>query len=159
MVRMLSLWAPGFSIATEGESIVGFPSRIAQAFENACDGSPSGVSIADLDEVVVKLVQQAIDGDAKPEDILNDGLVAGMDIMGRKFKEQLLFVPEVLFAARAMKGGVELLKPLLAETGIEPAGTMIIGAPVTQSFADEISAQGYAPDAASAIDKAKILAG
>jgi len=188
-------------------------------------------------------VQQAIDEGLPAGDILNEGLVKGMDAVGVKFKANEIYVPEVLIAARAMKAGMELLRPLLQEQGVEPKGTVIIGtvrgdlhdigknlvsmmlegagfkivdlgidvspekfveaaknenahllcqsalltttmpamkdtvvaivdaglsdhvkcliggAPVTQSYADEIGAQGYAPDAASAVEKAKELMG
>ena len=188
-------------------------------------------------------VQQAIDEEVPAGDILNEGLVKGMDAVGVKFKANEIYVPEVLIAARAMKAGMELLRPLLQEQGVEAKGTVIIGtvrgdlhdigknlvsmmlegagfniidlgidvppekfveaaknekahilcqsalltttmpamkdtlvaindaglsdqvkcliggAPVTQSYADEIGAQGYAPDAASAVEKAKELLG
>lgn len=188
---------------------------------------------------VKELVQEAIDEGVAVKDILTDGLISGMDVVGKRFKANEVYVPEVLIAARAMKAGMGLLKPLLAESGIEPEGTFIIGtvkgdlhdigknlvlmmvegagynvvdlgvdvsaekfveaakenagsvvgisalltttmmgmksslealraagldnpviiggAPITQSFADEIGAQGYAPDAASAVDKVKEL--
>ncbi len=185
-------------------------------------------------------VEEAIKEKVPVEQILNEGLMAGMSIIGARFKKNEVYVPEVLIAARAMKAGMELLQPLLAEAGIEPAGkvvvgtvkgdlhdigknlvrmmlqgggfevidagidvsaekyieaikesgakilamsalltttmpqmaevvkavkeagmtdvkTMIGGAPVTQAYADEIGADGYAPDAASAVDKAKEL--
>jgi methylmalonyl-CoA mutase cobalamin-binding domain/chain len=62
-----------------------------------------------------------------PERVLNDGLVEGMRIVGIDFRDGILFVPEVLLAANAMKGGMEILRPLLAETGVEPIGKMVIG--------------------------------
>jgi len=188
-----------------------------------------------------ELTEAAIDEKLSPKQILDDGLVAGMSEVGRRFKANEFYVPEVLIAARAMKGSMALLRPLLAETGAEPAGrvaigtvrgdlhdigknlvsmmmegagfeltdlgvdvapekfvetissnqidviamsalltttmpamkdtiealqaagvrdkvkVMIGGAPVTQSYADEIGADGYAPDAASAVDTAKEL--
>ena len=167
--------------------------------------------------------------------------MAGMSVIGERFKKNEVYVPEVLIAARAMKAGMDLLQPLLAEAGVEPVGkvvlgtvkgdlhdigknlvrmmlqgggfevidcgidvsaekfiesikesgakvvalsalltttmpqmaevvkslkeagidakTMIGGAPVTQAYADEIGADGYAPDAASAVDTAKKLVG
>jgi 5-methyltetrahydrofolate--homocysteine methyltransferase len=192
---------------------------------------------------VKELTQQALDERIDPQEILNEGLIAGMNVVGEKFKKNEFYVPEVLIAARAMHAGMDLLKPVLAETGAEPAGkvaigtvkgdlhdigknlvammmegagfevvdlgvdvspdkfidaiknqkpdviamsalltttmismkdilkameaggvrdqvkAMIGGAPVTQSYADEIGADGYAPDAASAVDKAKELLG
>jgi len=185
------------------------------------------------------LTKQALEEGTPAQEILNNGLVAGMNVVGRKFKANEFYVPEVLIAARAMKSAMEHLKPALAKADVQPLarvalGTvkgdlhdigknlvsmmlegagfeindlgvdvrpekyveavqeskativalsalltttmpvmkdtiealkaaglrdrvkiMIGGAPVTQSFADEIGADGYAPDAASAVDKAK----
>jgi len=61
------------------------------------------------------------------EKTLNDGLVEGMRIVGIDFRDGILFVPEVLLAANAMKAGMEILRPLLAETGVEPIGKIVIG--------------------------------
>ena len=191
----------------------------------------------------VELTKQAIDEGVNPQAIINDGLIAGMAVVGAKFKANEFYVPEVLIAARAMKECMALLKPLLADAGVKPVGTVIIGtvkgdlhdigknlvammlqgngfevvdlgvdipaekyieaakenkanlialsalltttmpamqqtitaleasgirsdfkvmiggAPVTQKFADEIGADGYAADAASAVDLAKTLVG
>ena len=188
---------------------------------------------------VTKLTQQAIDEKMPAGDILEQGLIAGMSVIGERFKANEVYVPEVLIAARAMKAGMELLGPVLKAHGVQPVGkvvlgtvkgdlhdigknlvgmmmqgagfevvdagtdvspekfldavkasgarivamsalltttmpqmadvikavkasglkvsTMIGGAPVTQSYADEIGADGYAPDAASAADLAKAL--
>ena len=192
---------------------------------------------------VASLVQQALDEGISAGDVLSGGLIVGMDEVGRDFKAGELFVPEVLIAARAMHAGMDILKPLLAESGIPSAGTVVIGtvkgdlhdigknlvrmmvegagmtaidigtdvsgegfvaavrehkpdvvgmsalltttmvnmksviealeeagvrdsvkimiggAPVTQAFSDEIGADGYAPDAASAVDLARELIG
>ena len=201
-------------------------------------------------EDVVELVKAALAEGVGPAEILNDGLIAGMQVVGEKFKNNEFYVPEVLIAARAMSnakeaetrpGAMEILGPRLLEAGVEPVAKAIIGtvkgdlhdigknlvammlkgagfhvidlgidieaekfvatvketgakvvclsalltttmpqmqsviealkeagldvkvmiggAPVTQSYADEISADGYAPDAASAVDKAKELLG
>ncbi len=202
-------------------------------------------------EEVVELVKKALDEGVGPEEILTKGLIAGMNVVGRKFKNNEFYVPEVLIAARAMSnakehdtrpGAMEILQPHLARAGVEPIGKVVIGtvkgdlhdigknlvammlkgagfrvidmeidvtaekfldaakqnnaklvglsalltttmpqmkavieaikaaglndvkvmiggAPVTQSYADEIGAHGYAPDAASAVDKAKELLG
>lgn len=191
--------------------------------------------------VVRELTEKALAGGESPQDVLTKGLVAGMNVVGQKFKANEFYVPEVLIAARAMKNGMEVLRPQLAATGVEPVakvaiGTvrgdlhdigknlvammmegagfeiidlgvdvkpeqfvqsvqdkqanlvclsalltttmpamketiqalsdagvrsnvqvMVGGAPVTQNYSDEIGADGYAPDAASAVDKAKAL--
>ena len=62
-----------------------------------------------------------------PDKVLNDALVEGMRIVGIDFRDGILFVPEVLLSANAMKAGMELLRPLLAETGAEPIGKVVIG--------------------------------
>jgi 5-methyltetrahydrofolate--homocysteine methyltransferase len=190
---------------------------------------------------VKDLVQKALNDGEAPAAILNDGLLAGMSVIGQRFKKNEVYVPEVLIAARAMKAGMTILQPKLADSGVEPRGVAVIGtvkgdlhdigknlvgmmlegagfkvvdigidmdadafvnaarehkasvvgisalltttmtnmkavvdafkasdlagsvklmvggAPVTQAFCDEIGADGYAPDAASAADLAKAL--
>lgn len=185
------------------------------------------------------LVTEELAAGVNPKDILNEGLIAGMGIVGTKFKNNEIFVPEVLIAARAMNAALAILKPALADSGVEPIGTAVIctvkgdlhdigknlvkmmiegtgirvidlgvdcsaekiveavkennadivclsalltttmmyqkdiidalkaaglrdkvkvmvgGAPVTQAFADEIGADAYTPDAASAAEKAR----
>jgi len=192
---------------------------------------------------VKELVQRAIDEGEDVEKVLNEGLVAGMSVVGAKFKANEFYVPEVLIAARAMKSGMGILRPILAEKNIKGVGTVVLGtvrgdlhdigknlvammlegagfeiidlgvdvspekfietakekkadlvglsalltttmpsmkdvvkavgdsglkdkvkvmiggAPLTQSYADEIGADGYAPDAASAVDEVKQLLG
>ncbi|MDO9465581.1 MAG: corrinoid protein [bacterium] len=189
-------------------------------------------------QAVSDLVKKAVDEGVGPEEILTKGLIAGMNIIGARFKKNEVYVPEVLIAARAMHAGMSILEPLLAEAGVKPLGriavgtvkgdlhdigknlvammlkgagfnvedlgvdcdaqkfidsakggaqiiamsalltttmpsmktvidtlksagvnvkTMIGGAPITQGYADEIKADGYAPDAASAVDTAKEL--
>jgi len=174
-----------------------------------------------------------------PVDVLTKGLIAGMNVVGQKFKANEFYVPEVLIAARAMKAGMKILRPKLAESGVKPEAKLVVGtvkgdlhdigknlvammmegagfevidlgvdvtpekfveavktnqaeiigmsalltttmlnmkdtvaalnnsgirdkvkvmvggAPLTQSFSDEIGADGYAPDAASAVDLAR----
>ena len=189
-------------------------------------------------QVVSDLVKKAVDEGVGPEEILTNGLIAGMNIIGARFKKNEVYVPEVLIAARAMHAGMSILEPLLAEAGVKPLGKiavgtvkgdlhdigknlvvmmlkgagfnvedlgvdcdaqkfidaakggvqviamsalltttmpamkdvidalkstgvnvkiMIGGAPITQGYADEIKSDGYAPDAASAVDTAKEL--
>jgi 5-methyltetrahydrofolate--homocysteine methyltransferase len=78
------------------------------------------------DEVVAE-VKEFLRRGWTPYDTLTRGLVAGMDIVGIDFRDGILFVPEVLMAAKAMKAGMEILRPLLAETGAPQIGTMVIG--------------------------------
>ena len=187
-------------------------------------------------------VQKALDAKVPVSEILNNGLIKGMSVVGEKFKNNEFYVPEVLIAARAMHGAMDIVKPLLAASGVKAIGTvsigtvkgdlhdigknlvvmmlegagfevmdlgidvpaekfvesvkngaqviamsalltttmtamkstidalkeagvrdkvkvMIGGAPVTQNYADEIGADGYARDAASGADKAKELLG
>ena len=192
---------------------------------------------------VRELIQAALDRGIEVERILNEGLIAGMTVIGEQFKREEIYLPEVLFAARAMQAGMDIVEPLLLSSGAEPKGkiilgtvkgdvhdigknlvavmlkgagfevidvgvdtdaekfidaareqgarligmsallgttmqsmqttiealeaaglkgqikTMIGGAIVTQSFADKIGADGYAPDAGSAVDKARELLG
>lgn len=78
-------------------------------------------------EEVVEAVNEALGRDITPYDVLTDGLVAGMDIVGIDFRDGILFVPEVLMAANAMKAGMAILRPLLAETGAPTIGKMVVG--------------------------------
>lgn len=80
-----------------------------------------------LQPEVVEEVQEALGRGMAPYDVLTQGLVAGMDIVGVDFRDGILFVPEVLMAANAMKAGMGVLRPLLAETGAQKIGTVIIG--------------------------------
>ena len=73
------------------------------------------------------LVQQAIDEGIPAQTILEEGLLSGMSVIGEKFKNNEVFVPEVLVAARAMNMGANLLKPLLAEAGVKASGKVCIG--------------------------------
>ncbi len=78
-------------------------------------------------KIVKELVQQAIDEGHSAQLILEEGLLSGMGIIGEKFKNNEIFVPEVLVAARAMNMGAQLLKPLLAESGVKATGKVCIG--------------------------------
>jgi 5-methyltetrahydrofolate--homocysteine methyltransferase len=79
------------------------------------------------DEMVAALVQEALDQGLTPKDILDGGLIAGMDEVGRDFKNDELFVPEVLIAARAMRAGMKVLRPLLTESDTPSMGKYLIG--------------------------------
>ena len=78
-------------------------------------------------KIVKQLVQDAVDQGIPARQILEEGLLAGMDVIGQKFKNNEVFVPEVLVAARAMNMGTAILKPLLAESGEKAAGKVCIG--------------------------------
>ena len=78
-------------------------------------------------KVVKELVQQDIDQGIPAQQILDEGLLSGMNVVGEKFKNNEVFVPEVLVAARAMNMGASLLKPLLAESGLKASGRVCIG--------------------------------
>ena len=80
-----------------------------------------------LAEQVFNSVKELLKRGMTPYGVLTKGLVAGMDVVGVDFRDGILFVPEVLMAAKAMKAGMELLRPLLAETGAPQVGTMVIG--------------------------------
>jgi corrinoid protein of di/trimethylamine methyltransferase len=80
-----------------------------------------------LADEVVASVEELLARGMTPYDVLTRGLVAGMDIVGIDFRDGILFVPEVLMAAKAMKAGMAILRPLLAETGAPQIGTMVIG--------------------------------
>jgi len=91
---------------------------VAQMFDDLYDG---------LKEEIEEGVNILLDREWQPYDILTKALVGGMTIVGNDFRDGILFVPEVLLAAGAMKGGMAILKPLLAETGAPRVGKMVIG--------------------------------
>jgi 5-methyltetrahydrofolate--homocysteine methyltransferase len=75
----------------------------------------------------VELTQQALDAGLSAQEILNDGLMPGMNHVGAEFRSGKMFVPEVLRSARAMQRSMDILKPLLAESGIDVAGKILLG--------------------------------
>ncbi|MBI4165014.1 MAG: corrinoid protein [Acidobacteria bacterium] len=78
-------------------------------------------------ETTKKLVNQALAERTGAQTVLERGLLPGMHVVGERFRSGEMFVPEVLFAARAMRAGMEILRPLLTETGGEATGTVVIG--------------------------------
>ena len=78
-------------------------------------------------ENVIKLTKAALDAGVSIPDILNNGLIAGMDIIGAKFKNNEVFIPEVLIAAKAMHSGMALIEPHFLKCGIKPLGKVVIG--------------------------------
>ncbi|GAA6178892.1 MULTISPECIES: corrinoid protein [unclassified Shimia] len=91
---------------------------VQQMFDDLYDG---------LKEEIEESVNILLERNWQPYDILTKALVGGMTIVGADFRDGILFVPEVLLAANAMKGGMHILKPLLAETGAPRMGSMVIG--------------------------------
>jgi 5-methyltetrahydrofolate--homocysteine methyltransferase len=91
-------------------------------FEKIADEVQKGNS-----QTVEELVKEALSAEVSLEGILNEGLVEGMNIVGEKFKNNECFIPEVLVSAKAMKLGLDILKPLLAETNVRPLGKVVIG--------------------------------
>ena len=79
------------------------------------------------DDRVAELVRQALATHFSAPDILNNGLVAGMNVVGHQFRLREIFLPDVLLAARAMYAGLDLLKPLLARDGVPTAGRIVLG--------------------------------
>jgi len=78
------------------------------------------------DELVAELTQQVIEQNTPPKQILDDGLIAGMNVVGQRFKAHDIFLPDVLLAAKAMYAGMDLLKPLLIAQGIPSMGRVVI---------------------------------
>ncbi len=83
--------------------------------------------IAGKVDEVTDLTKEALDGGLSPQDILEQGLLAGMDVVGQRFKANEMFIPEVLRCAKCMHGAMEILRPLLVESGVKTAGTLVIG--------------------------------
>jgi methylmalonyl-CoA mutase cobalamin-binding domain/chain len=91
---------------------------VAQMHDDLYDG---------LGEEIIEGTQILLDRGWDASKLLDEALVAGMNIVGKDFRDGILFVPEVLMAANAMKGGMGLLRPILANTGAKPVGKMVIG--------------------------------
>jgi len=78
-------------------------------------------------KLVKELVTQAIEAGLSPEDIMNGGLIAAMGVVGDNFKNNKIFVPEMLIASRAMAQGLKILEPYLVSAGVKPVGIVVIG--------------------------------
>ena len=78
-------------------------------------------------DTVNRLTREALDGGIEALEVMDDGLIAGMGIVGIKFRQNFIFVPEVLACARAMKAGMAHIEPILSAAGIEPVGKVIMG--------------------------------
>lgn len=83
--------------------------------------------IAGQEAKVKSLTKTALDDGVEPLSIINEGLIAGMNVVGQRFKVGDMFVPEVLMSARSMNAGVELVKPLLLESDVTSKGTIVLG--------------------------------
>jgi 5-methyltetrahydrofolate--homocysteine methyltransferase len=92
--------------------------QMKEIYQGVLDGDMGGVQAN---------VRAAVDGGLPAVDILQEGLIAAMGEVGRLFEEGEYFVPEMLIAARAMKAGLAILRPLLVDAGVEPAGKVAIG--------------------------------
>jgi corrinoid protein of di/trimethylamine methyltransferase len=104
------------------DSFEGLSPTVQAHYQNMQDDLYDG-----LTEAVVAATNQALAWGQSPANILAHGLVAGMDVVGQDFGAGILFVPEVLRAAKAMKAAMEILRPLLTETGVPKIGTAVIG--------------------------------
>ena len=87
----------------------------------------SAALIEGEDDEVDELTRQALDGGITAIEIMDDGLIAGMGIVGIKFRENIIFVPEVLACARAMKAGMAHIEPILSESGVPSQGMVVMG--------------------------------
>ncbi|MCF7885329.1 MAG: corrinoid protein [Candidatus Marinimicrobia bacterium] len=79
------------------------------------------------EDEILDLVERALEEGLSPEKILNNGMIGGMSIIGKKFKEGEIFIPEVMLSARTMQKGLERLEPLLAQSGVKKKGKVLIG--------------------------------
>jgi 5-methyltetrahydrofolate--homocysteine methyltransferase len=90
-------------------------------------GKISEALIAGKIDEVADLTQKAMDAGSNAKEILEQGLLAGMDVVGQRFKANEMFIPEVLRCAKCMHGAMDILRPLLAEAGVQSIGTLILG--------------------------------
>ncbi len=120
------------TIREEIEEYLERPEEIERSIELFARAAPAMQDIAAAiiegdDDEVDRLTRQALDEDVEALEVMDDGLIAGMSIVGIKFREAFIFVPEVLSCARAMKAGMAYIEPILSASGVEPAGTVIMG--------------------------------
>jgi len=119
-------------IRAEIEEFVDDPAEIERNVELFAKASAQMQDIAAAlvegeNDTVDQLTRTALDEGIEALEIMDDGLIAGMGIVGIKFRDGFIFVPEVLVCARAMKAGMAHIEPILAASGAEPAGTVIMG--------------------------------
>jgi len=120
------------TIREEIEEYLERPEEIERSIELFARASPKMQDIAAAiiegdDDEVDRLTVEALAEDVEALEVMDDGLIAGMSIVGIKFREAFIFVPEVLSCARAMKAGMAHIEPILSASGVEPAGTVIMG--------------------------------
>ena len=119
-------------IREEIEEYLEQPDEITRTIEIFAQTTPAmqNISAALIDgdhHTVDELTQAALEKGTEALEIMDDGLIAAMGIVGIKFRENFIFVPEVLACARAMKAGMAHIEPILSDSGIEPVGTVIMG--------------------------------
>ena len=106
----------------ERERIIGIFAQASEQMQNIA------AALIDGDHLTVdELTDQAIAGGVEALEVMDDGLIAGMAIVGIKFRENFIFVPEVLACARAMKAGMTHIEPILSASGVDPIGIVIMG--------------------------------
>ena len=120
------------TIRAEIEEFLERPEEIERNVELFSRASPAMQDIAAAliegdNETVDRLTSAALADGVPALEIMDDGLISGMGIVGIKFREGYVFVPEVLVSARAMKAGMAHIEPILAASGVEPIGTVIMG--------------------------------
>ncbi len=116
----------------EIEEFLERPEEISRFIEMFAQATPAMQDIAaalidGAHHTVDELTETALAGGTEALEIMDDGLIAGMGVVGIKFRENFIFVPEVLACARAMKAGMAHIEPILSDSGIEPVGTVIMG--------------------------------
>jgi 5-methyltetrahydrofolate--homocysteine methyltransferase len=120
------------TIRTEIEEFLERPAEIERFVKLFARMRPSmqeiAVAVIEGDHVAAdRLTRQALDQGIEAFEVMDDGLIGGMGIVGIKFRENFIFVPEVLSCARAMKAGMAHIEPILSASGVEPAGTVVMG--------------------------------
>jgi 5-methyltetrahydrofolate--homocysteine methyltransferase len=119
-------------IREEIEEFLERPDEITRTIETFANAAPEMQTIAAAlidgdNDAVDELTKEALDAGTEAVEIMDNGLISGMGIVGIKFRENFIFVPEVLACARAMKAGMAYIEPILSASGVEPIGTVIMG--------------------------------
>lgn len=119
-------------IRQEIEEHIERPDERQRLIENFAKASPAmqAISAALIEGehlVVNQLTKEALDSGIEALEVMDDGLIAGMAVVGIKFRENIIFVPEVLACARAMKAGMAHIEPILSASGIKPLGKVVMG--------------------------------